>query len=184
MGWHKTYTDDDGLEVELHDHEGYMERELVAPWPEPDSDLGPFDAETGSWWTSSWGRGKPDPTGRWRPACDCGWRAGEVDVDMLASADPGVYDGGDRAFLADATYEQLMAPWSAHVGAIIAERTALSGLREAAEAVRKADAKLRHKVLLARRAGLSWREVGRALGVSGQAAHQRFADLDMHGDAA
>ena len=183
MGWLKTYTNDDGLEVELQGHEGYIERELHVPWFESDDFMATFDAELGTWWSSSWVNVEPIPTGRWRPVCACGWRAGVVDVELVAAAGQGVFGEGDLALPAEVTDEQLMAPWVTHVGEIIAERTAISGLHEAAEAVRKADARLRHKVLLARRAGRSWREIGRALGVSGQAAHQRFAELDMHDDA-
>lgn len=46
----------------------------------------------------------------------------------------------------------------------------------AAEAVRADDARLREAVLLARAHGRSWNRIALALGVSRQAARQRFAD--------
>src|SRR5580692_7903135 len=53
------------------------------------------------------------------------------------------------------------------------------GIREiatAAAAVRADDARLREVVLLARARGRSWNRIALALGVSRQAARQRFAD--------
>jgi hypothetical protein len=46
----------------------------------------------------------------------------------------------------------------------------------AAEVVRADDARLREAVLLARAHGRSWNRIALALGVSRQAARQRFAD--------
>jgi hypothetical protein len=46
----------------------------------------------------------------------------------------------------------------------------------AAEAVRADDARLREAVVLARARGRSWNHIALALGVSRQAARQRFAD--------
>lgn len=58
-----------------------------------------------------------------------------------------------------------------------AERT--DDLREiaaAAEAVRADDARLREAIILARAHGRSWNHIALALGVSRQAARQRFAN--------
>jgi hypothetical protein len=55
----------------------------------------------------------------------------------------------------------------------------IEDLREiatAAEVVRADDARLREAVLLARAHGRSWNHIALALGVSRQAARQRFAD--------
>ena len=60
-----------------------------------------------------------------------------------------------------------------------AEVEGTDDLREiatAAEAVRADDARLREAVLLARAHGRSWNHIALALGVSRQAARQRFAD--------
>jgi hypothetical protein len=52
----------------------------------------------------------------------------------------------------------------------------LRTIATAAEAVRADDARLRDAVLLARAHGRSWNRIALALGVSRQAARQRFAD--------
>ncbi len=51
----------------------------------------------------------------------------------------------------------------------------LRAIAVAAEAVRADDARLREAVLLARAHGRSWNHIALALGVSRQAARQRFA---------
>jgi DNA-directed RNA polymerase specialized sigma24 family protein len=52
----------------------------------------------------------------------------------------------------------------------------LREIATAAAAVRADDARLREVVLLARARGRSWNRIALALGVSRQAARQRFAD--------
>ena len=52
----------------------------------------------------------------------------------------------------------------------------LRAIATAAEAVRVDDARLREAVLVARAHGRSWNHIALALGVSRQAARQRFAD--------
>lgn len=52
----------------------------------------------------------------------------------------------------------------------------LREIATAAEAVRAYDARLREAVVLARAHGRSWNHIALALGVSRQAARQRFAD--------
>jgi pyrroloquinoline quinone (PQQ) biosynthesis protein C len=52
----------------------------------------------------------------------------------------------------------------------------LRAIAAAAEAVRADDARLREAVLVARAHGRSWNHIALALGVSRQAARQRFAD--------
>jgi hypothetical protein len=52
----------------------------------------------------------------------------------------------------------------------------LRSIATAAEAVRADDARLREAVLVARAHGRSWNHIALALGVSRQAARQRFAD--------
>jgi hypothetical protein len=52
----------------------------------------------------------------------------------------------------------------------------LREIATAAEAVRADDARLREAVVLARERGRSWNYIALALGVSRQAARQRFAD--------
>jgi hypothetical protein len=52
----------------------------------------------------------------------------------------------------------------------------LRSIATAAEAVRADDARLHEAVLVARAHGRSWNHIALALGVSRQAARQRFAD--------
>ena len=52
----------------------------------------------------------------------------------------------------------------------------LESLQAAASAVRDAEAGLRDQVAALRARGASWSEIARALGVSRQAAWERFAD--------
>lgn len=57
------------------------------------------------------------------------------------------------------------------------DATPLRDITAATEAIRIAEAKQREAVQLARARGLSWNLIAVALGVSRQAARQRFADL-------
>lgn len=52
----------------------------------------------------------------------------------------------------------------------------LRAIATAAEALRAGDARLREAVLVARAHGRSWNHIALALGVSRQAARQRFAE--------
>lgn len=52
----------------------------------------------------------------------------------------------------------------------------LRGIADAAQTLRDDEARLREAVEIARAHGRSWNQVGVALGVSRQAARQRFAD--------
>ena len=52
----------------------------------------------------------------------------------------------------------------------------LRGIADAAQTVRDDEARLREAVELARANGKSWNQIAVALGVSRQAARQRFAD--------
>ncbi len=52
----------------------------------------------------------------------------------------------------------------------------LRGVADAAQTLRDDEARLREAVEIARAHGRSWNQVGVALGVSRQAARQRFAD--------
>lgn len=61
-------------------------------------------------------------------------------------------------------------------GAPIDDTTDLRTLAEAVDAVRAGEARVRELVARARANGRSWGEVGIALGVSRQAARERFAE--------
>ena len=61
-------------------------------------------------------------------------------------------------------------------GVPIDDTTDLRTLAEAVDAVRAGEARVREMVALARANGRSWGEIGIALGVSRQAARERFAE--------
>lgn len=56
------------------------------------------------------------------------------------------------------------------------DATDLRTIAQAADAVQGAQARLREAVSIARLNGRSWGQIGIALGISRQAAHERFAD--------
>lgn len=56
------------------------------------------------------------------------------------------------------------------------DTTDLREIAETADVIRSGNARLREKVQLARARGRSWGQIGIALGVSRQAARERFAD--------
>jgi hypothetical protein len=61
-------------------------------------------------------------------------------------------------------------------GVPIDDTTDLRTLAEAVDSVRAGEARVRQLVARARATGRSWGEIGIALGVSRQAARERFAD--------
>lgn len=147
-------------------HEGYMERELEA---EPDGDFFARDETTGSWWCASWTSGLPDPTGRWRAACECGWRGDIVDHQAIADIDPDHSPGHD---MLDETVEDLLlAPWEHHIDQI----RSLPDLHTAARAADAAQRALDEAVHTARTAGHSWARIAGQVGLTRQAAHARWA---------
>ncbi len=60
-------------------------------------------------------------------------------------------------------------------GVTMDDTTDLRTLAEAVDSIRAAEARVRELVALARANGRSWGEIGIALGVSRQAARERFA---------
>ncbi|HML52029.1 MAG TPA: hypothetical protein PKD84_11590 [Propionicimonas sp.] len=61
------------------------------------------------------------------------------------------------------------------------ENTALEALSGASGELRQAEANLDHAVVQARRAGASWASIGQAIGISRQAAHERWGHLTRGG---
>ena len=55
------------------------------------------------------------------------------------------------------------------------QQNVLSGLREAHETLRRDEQEVARRVAAAREYGISWQSIGQVLGISKQAAHQRFA---------
>jgi len=99
----------------------------------------------------------------WRASRTCGWTGLEQ---------PAVDDTkyGTRDCPEDVEERVLLPDWQAHV----APYTALSELDELAERLRALEREVDDKVGLARRAGASWAQVGRATGLTRQGAQQRW----------
>jgi hypothetical protein len=83
--------------------------------------------------------------------------------------------GGDRALAAVVTAVRVTASDPSESAAADHEQTLLSGLRHLAEIAERVDWALLSLVGEARAEGATWADIGRALGVSRQAAQQRFA---------
>ncbi|MFI6788852.1 hypothetical protein ACIBG4_16130 [Nonomuraea sp. NPDC050383] len=111
----------------------------------------------------------------WRGHCDCGWQgplgervatADEMnttdrkvwwpDLDQYGDPPAGVEDG-------------IRAEWVAHL-----DRPSIVAVREAAQAVRDAEARLAGGVRAAREDGRSWSRIGEAAGMAKQSAHERW----------
>lgn len=135
---------------DLPDHEGYVLAEL---------DRSTLYAEDG--WTSS---STPEtreatPTGRHRAACDCGWRGPIVET--------GVAD----IFLDEAPEDALMEAWEDHTDHL----ASLAELSKSAKVIARETERIGVLVKAARNNGRSWSEIGNALGLTKQAAQQRWS---------
>lgn len=152
------------------------------------------DPATGRW--ESYDPGDPEVVdGReaigWRGLCECGWTGPLWQrVATPAEHDPDdrrIYDGEPRLTESGRTdgriwggpppqvEEAIFAEWRAHVKPL----TALDAVREQAAGVTAAQARLTEAVRAARQAGSSWTDIGRAVGISRQSAHERWAGLDL-----
>lgn len=149
-------------------HEGFMERELESA-PDPDSFIGQLDEGTGSWWCAAWTSPMPGPTGRWRAACECGWRGDIADHDTIVGIDP----DHDRAedMLDETVEDLLLSAWEHHIG----QSRALPELHAAARAAEESQRALDAAVVAARAAGHSWARIAVEVGLTRQAAHARWA---------
>ena len=153
---------------EAEGHEGYMERELDSV-PDPGLQIGHLDDTTGTWWCASWTQRLPGPTGRWRPACECGWRGDIVDHDTIVGIDA---DHDRSEDMLDETVEDLLlSAWEHHIGEI----RSLPELRAAAQAAERGQRSLDEAVFAARAAGNSWARIAVEVGLTRQAAHARWA---------
>ncbi|MFF1254920.1 hypothetical protein ACFVYC_20830 [Pseudarthrobacter sp. NPDC058329] len=113
----------------------------------------------------------------WRGACDCGWQ-GELwkRVGSSAEADPAQHrEYVSRDGFADASQrleEAVHDEWKAH----IAPTEAILGVEAAAREYSQAGNRLNKTVAAAKAAGASWTDIGRAVGISRQSAHERWSD--------
>ncbi|WP_458782336.1 hypothetical protein [Arthrobacter sp. D3-16] len=113
----------------------------------------------------------------WRGACGCGWQgelwkrvASPADADFSRRRDY-ISSGG----FADASREvgdAIHEEWKAH----ISPSEAILGVQAAAREHSQAGQRLDKTVAAAKAAGASWADIGRAVGISRQSAHERWAD--------
>lgn len=139
-------------------HEGYTERlDPDGRWRSGYQSENPQLAEPAGLWEQTW-----------RAACDCEWRGEAVVVIRRADVDPYWLSDDDD----DDEHELVMRRWERHMAPLVA----VGKVWEADDAARDAADELRQAVKDARTAGASWSDLGRALGVTKQAAQQRFSD--------
>jgi hypothetical protein len=151
----------------LEEHEGWVQFRLSKPLVVPPlfSDSEPDSYEG---WTTAWVDGIEELRCAARAGCECGWRGPETP-----------WPGGEPT---EEEREALMEPWyDEHVNPIRREHAALSHIRAAHDALQTietqmhgAEDTLTRAVRAARDQGVSWTQIGYQLGVSKQAAQQRF----------
>lgn len=120
--------------------------------------------------TSTWGvidpaylRPYSEVTG-WVVRCSCGWRGVTRPLALERDVDPRWNEPSDER------EHELMDEWRLH----IAPLTRTGRVRDLADQLADVQAQLWDAVREARNAGASWSDVGSALGVSKQAAQQRY----------
>jgi hypothetical protein len=113
----------------------------------------------------------------WRGVCECGWRGPlwERVTDPMEHQPRGarklyVPDPGRYADTPGGIDDEIYFEWRGHL-----PPRALADVREAAEDVRKAQARLDDAVQRARGDGISWADIGDAAGMTRQSAHERWA---------
>ena len=116
-----------------------------------------------------------DITG-WRGQCECGWQ-GEFwkRVDSPDQADLGrrlAYLPPETSGHAPEPVEDAICEeWEAHILPLAGIAGVTAAAREFAQAAQRLD----NTVAVARAAGASWADTGRAAGITRQAAHERWA---------
>jgi hypothetical protein len=113
----------------------------------------------------------------WRGQCQCGWQ-GEIWERVMS---PAAADFGRRRDFvpldgfADASRkveDAISEEWKAH----IAPSDSIVGVEVAAREYNQAGHRLDKTVAAAKAAGASWADIGRAVGISRQSAHERWTD--------
>lgn len=103
----------------------------------------------------------------WQVRCECGWHGDELPIALEQDSDI------DARWMepTEAREEELRQVWWAHA----APFNALHQLADLTRQARAIDAQIMHTVQCARAAGASWAQIARRVGVTTQAAHQRYA---------
>lgn len=120
----------------------------------------------------------------WRGACSCGWRglpwtrvASPAEANASLRRDYVSPDG-----FADASphvEEAIHDEWLAHVAPVEATAGVAAAAREYAQAGRR----LEKSVAAARTSGATWAEIGKAVGITRQTAHERWSSKESdHND--
>lgn len=112
----------------------------------------------------------------WRVQCECGWRGTNWQRNEATGDDPTAEDlDAEHMFLPDgrSLEEAGHEEWKRHVQPL----AAAEAVRTAAHAVREAEAALAEAVAAARagRPPATWDQIGRAVGITRQSAHDRWA---------
>jgi len=190
MGWIHDVPEDD-----LYDHEGYCVA-VLGDGSEPEPIQVPIPGREGvttpnsAWWLYT--GDQADDRLRAvavRAGCACGWRSSEmfpVDFGDHEGTEGFEYNDGPFAAwqkehigqLLGTTVPPELADAIATVRRMLAGLTAsrpAAAVAAAAEVERMGTARLQEAVTAAKAGGASWDAIGKALGTSRQAAHQRFA---------
>jgi hypothetical protein len=113
----------------------------------------------------------------WRGQCSCGWQGDRWErVNSPAAADfnhrRDYVSPDDSAHASQKVEDAIHNEWKAH----IAPPEALLNLEAAAREYNRAGHRLAKTVAAAKASGASWADIGRAVGISRQSAHERWAD--------
>lgn len=113
----------------------------------------------------------------WCGACDCGWQGQLWErVTSAAAADfnrrRDYRSPDDYADASSDVEDAIHEEWKAH----LAPLDAVAGVEMAAREYAQAGNRLDKTVSAAKAAGATWADVGRAVGISRQSAHERWAE--------
>lgn len=113
----------------------------------------------------------------WRGACQCGWQ-GEL-WERVASPEAADFSlrreylaSDEFAHASNEVENAIHDEWKTH----LAPLEAVAGVKAAAREYTQAGHRLDQTVAAAKSAGASWADIGRAVGISRQSAHERWAD--------
>ncbi|HEX9086665.1 MAG TPA: hypothetical protein VF867_03970 [Arthrobacter sp.] len=113
----------------------------------------------------------------WRGACECGWQ-GEL-WERVTSPDDADFSRrreylakDESAYVSNEVEDAIHDEWKAH----LAPLEAVAGVKSAAREYAQAGHRLDKTVAAAKAAGASWTDIGRAVGISRQSAHERWSD--------